>query len=557
VEIVAAVSPSTYNQVLALRRRGGFTRLEHHTLVEVAGVDAAKYLQARLSNDVNQLTDGQGQMTSLLDRKAHLIAYFSLHRISAEQFLLFMETEQLETVMHELEMYHFQEKLTYRALDWPLWTVQGGAAALLREPTDGFVVFEQTLSGDTGFVYARTAGGAAPFADLEQQARSLDMVPLDKEALNIARVEGGLPRWKVDFGPEELLPETGLENTAASYAKGCFQGQEVLARIRTYGAPKRGLVGLLFEPGSKISWGINTPILLGDTEIGTLKSNVYSPTLERTIAMAYVQREYRVPDTELLISLGGAQHKAVVIALPFYNPELRKKQARKLYDAALNEFTTGSEVRAIEELRDAIKLDPFLADAYEALGVALSRQEELDEAITVMKQLERLEPESIMAHANLSIFYMQKGDKETAEDYKAKAMSIRMSQMAREYSQKQAQDEEIRKRKADAEQRMAMFKQVLAIDPDDFLANAGMGSAYSDMEKHAEALPFLEKALQVRPTHTVAYHSLANAYEQLGQTDRAIEVYKQGIAIAAQRGDMTPMKAMQAELDRLSQNSHK
>jgi folate-binding protein YgfZ len=552
VEIVAAVSPSTYNQVLALRRRGGFTRLEHHTLVEVAGVDAAKYLQARLSNDVTKLSDGQGQMTSLLNRKAHLIAYFSLHRVSSEQLLLLMETEQLDTVMHELETYHFQEKLSYRPLDWRLWTVQGGAAALVNVPKEGFVVMPQSLTGDIGFVFACTAGGADPFADLDQQARALDMVPLDKEALNIARVEGGLPLWKVDFGPEEVLPETGLENIAASYSKGCFQGQEVLARVRTYGAPKRGLVGLLFPAGSKLSFQLNTPISMNGADIGIIKSNVISPTLERTIAMAYVQREFRVPDTELKVTIQGTEHKAVVIALPFYNPELRQRQARRVYEAALKEFTTGSETDSIHQLREAIKLDPFLADAYEALGVALSRQEELDEAISVMKQLERLEPESIMANANLSVFYMQKGDKETAEEYKAKAMSIRMSQMAREYSQQQAQDEETRKRKADAEQRMAMFKQVLAIDPDDFLANAGMGSAYSDLEKYAEALPFLEKALKVRPTHTVAYNSLANAYEQLGQKDRAIEVYKQGIAIAAQRGDMTPMKAMQAELDRLA-----
>lgn len=550
---MAAVSPSTYNDVLALRRRGGFARLTEHTLVEVAGVDAAKYLQARLSNDVNKLNDGQGQMTSLLDRKAHLIAYFSLHRVDGEHFYLLLDTEQLKTVMHELEMYHFQEKLTYRALDWPLWTVQGGAVSLLPEAPEGLLPLRLSLTGDDGIVYAGTTNGAeAAFAVIEQAARALDMVPLDDEALNIARVEGGLPRWKVDFGPEELLPETGLENTAASYSKGCFQGQEVLARIRTYGAPKRGLVGLLFEKGSKFSFALNESIVLNGAEIGNMKSNVVSPTLERTIALAYVQREYRVPDTRLNVRIGAEDYDVVVTALPFYDPSVRRAEARKIYDAALHEFTVGSEAKAVEQLREAITLDPMLGDAYEALGVALSKADQLDEAIAVMKQLERLDSDSIMAHANLSVFYMQKGDKEAAEEEKAKAMSIRMSQMAREYSQQQAKEEEIRKRKADAEKRMAMFSQVLQIDADDFLANAGMGSCYVDIEQYEQALPYLQKALQVRPTHTVAYVSLAQAYEQLGQFDRAMEVYKQGIAIAAQRGDITPMKEMQAELDRLS-----
>jgi tetratricopeptide (TPR) repeat protein len=146
---------------------------------------------------------------------------------------------------------------------------------------------------------------------------------------------------------------------------------------------------------------------------------------------------------------------------------------------------------------------------------------------------------------------MQKGDKEAAEGEKAKAMSIRMSQMARDFAAQQKQEEEVRKRKAEAEQRMGMFKQVLEIDPHDFLANAGMGSALVDSDKYEEAVPYLQKALAVRPTHTVAYRSLAEALEHLGRIDEAIAVYEQGVAIAAQRGDLTPMKAMQSELQRL------
>jgi folate-binding protein YgfZ len=538
-------------QVLALRQLGGFARLSDFGLVEVSGRDAAKYLQARLSNDVLKLQDGQMQMTSLLDRKAYIIAYLSLHRLAEDRFLMLMEREQLPTVMQQIEMYHFQEKLSYQVLDWTLWTVQGGTASLVTAP-EGATQLERSFSGDIGFVFALPPEHPDDaLKSLEGQAQALNMVALSPEALDVARVEGGLPRWKVDFGPEEVLPETGLENIAASYAKGCFQGQEVLARIRTYGAPKRGLVGLTFAEGKQFGWANDTVISHEGKEIGTLKSNVFSPTLGRTIALAYVQREYRVPDTSLQVTIDGAAYEAKVVALPFYHPELRHAEARKRYERALNEFTTGSEQKAIEELREAIKLDPMLADAYEALGVALSRQEQIDEAIAVMKQLDRLDPESIMAHANLSVFYMQKGDKEAAEEEKAKAMSIRMTQMAREFGQQKAKEEEDRKRKAEAEQRMGMFRQVLEIDPDDFLANAGMGSAYVDMEKFEDALPYLQKALAVRPTHTVAYVTLAQAYEQLGRIDDAVQVYTTGVAVAAQRGDLTPMKEMQSQLERL------
>jgi folate-binding protein YgfZ len=477
--------------------------------------------------------------------------------------------------MDQLETYHFQEKVEYRVLERSIWTVQGGIAPLLAPPldelgvvvqADGTIVIRRTLTGDPGYLFAFAtpaahAGSATPQDVLKAKAEALHMVPVSKEDLNTARIEAGLPLWGVDFDSENLMPETGLENIAASYSKGCYQGQEVLARIRTYGAPRRGLVGLRFD-GQNCQWPVNTVMLAHGTVSGEpsqkkepepilIKSNVDSPTFGCTIALAYVPREHRVPDTQLLLNLDGNEYSAKVVALPFYSAEARRKQAVELYDKALAEFTSGSEEKAIAQLREVLNLDPMFADAYEALGVALSRQDQLPEAIELMKQLERLQPESIMAHANLSVFYMQQGNKEAAEEEKALAMSIRMSQLAKEYATKQSEEADLRKRKEEAEHRMSMFKQVLEIDEEDFLANAGMGSAYVDLEQYAEAIPYLKRALATRPNHTVAYASLAQALEKLGNLDEAIEVYKKGVAVAAQRGDMTPMKDMQLQLERL------
>lgn len=549
-------------ELLALRQRGGFRQLSDYSLIEISGVEAAKFLQARLSNDVFALKVGQGQMSALLDRKAHIIAYFSLHRLAENQFLMLIESSQTATILHDLETYHFQEKVAYTAIECKFWSIQGGTAPLLvpnlpelgilkLEP-NGDLLIRRSLTGDSGYILAFLTDADSEIARYEDQAKALDMVPLGDAAMQIARIEAGLPQWAIDFDSENLLPETGLENVAASYAKGCYQGQEVLARIRTYGAPRRGLVGLAFDGDQSLSWPLNTAIKIGDEEIGTLKSHSFSPTLKRTIALAYVQREYRVPDKTLSLNIDGKEHKATVVALPFYSSEDRRAQARAIYDKALFEFTAGSELKAIDQLREVLRLDPLFSDAYEALGVALSRHDQLDEAIKFMKQLKRLEPESVMAHANLSVFYMQKGDKDAAEEEKAQAMSIRMAQAAKDYTAQQTQEANLKKRKEEAAQRMDMFRQVLGIDPDDFLANAGMGSAYVDLERFDEAIPFLQKALTARKNHTVAYVSLAQAFEKLKQFDKAIETYQQGIAVAAQKGDITPMKDMQAQLQRLN-----
>lgn len=196
-------------------------------------------------------------------------------------------------------------------------------------------------------------------------------------------------------------------------------------------------------------------------------------------------------------------------------------------------------------MREAIELNPTFADAYEALGVILSRHEQYDEAIALMQKLEALDPESIMAHANLSVFYMQQGNKELAEEEKAKAMSIRMAQVAREFAEKQQNEKDKQQQRQEAEHRMGMFKQVLEIDPDDLLANHGMGSAFVELEDYESALPFLRKALEIKPSHTVAYVALGKALEALGDKDAALKTYEDGIAVASKRGDMTPMKEMQ------------
>lgn len=551
------------SEVLALRQTGGFLPLNGLGIIEVAGADAGKYLQGRVSNDVLALKPGQGQLDTLLDRKAHVLAIFSLHCIVEQRYLIVTERNQVSAILEQLEKYHFSEKVTYSQLDLPVFCLQGPKAEYLLSShlsifgpvlthdfavadTSHGIVINRTMTGERGFLICGKTDD-----DFEKLARELKMVRLDDAALDVARVEGGILKYGVDVTDELLLPETGLEHTAASYNKGCFLGQEVLARIRSFGAPRRGLVGIKFDTTVDKPFPLNTSFSADGKDIGTIVSNVASPTLKCHIAFAYVLREFRVPGQKLSISIGGTEYGVTVVSLPFISSGLGKETARKLYDEALQEFSHGTEDRAIALLRESIQLDPEFTDAYESLGVMLSRQDKLDEAISLMHKLGQLDPESIMAHTNLSVFYMQQGDKEKAEDEKAMAMNIRMAQLSREMTDQKKQEEEKRRRIEEAEQRMDMFRQVLEIDADDLLANYGLGSVYVDLKDYAAAVPYLEKALVIKPAHTVAYLALGEAFVELGKIPDAIATYEKGIAIAAQRGDITPMKEMQAQLEKL------
>jgi len=112
----------------------------------------------------------------------------------------------------------------------------------------------------------------------------------------------------------------------------------------------------------------------------------------------------------------------------FKNIGLKKKEerAKNFLDQALEIFANAKNNKeeldpAIELLKKAIKEDPKNEDAYESLGVMYAKQENFAEAIKIMLVLELINPKNAMALMNLSIFYMKLGDKETAENYKAKA----------------------------------------------------------------------------------------------------------------------------------------
>jgi folate-binding protein YgfZ len=566
------------DDVLALRKSGAFHHCDDLSIIRISGADAAAFLQARLCNDVLALQPGDGQLTSLLDRKAYVQFCGSLHRLGDAYWLL-VSSGQGEQALKLLEEFKFRDRVAFELLegarflsidstkcDLLLMRVLPESAKL--GPAEHSVVAAAVGSIEVTFVRRSNAGepgllavsgygppdgtGARPpaFDALIAEATALNMQEISSDAYKIACLEAGNLGLRLEG---LLLPEAGLEASMASYTKGCFPGQEVLARIKTYGAPRRGVAGLVFEESGSAS-GLKPAgtIQVNGEDVGTIHQFAYSPTLKKHIATAIIQRENRVPDQKLNITIDGAPYTVTVATLPFYSSDGKAASAQEIYKKALQEFAGGSEQKAISMLREVIDLNPKMGDAYETLGVILNRHEQLDEAILLMKQLACLDPNSIMAHANLSVFYMQKGDKEAAEEEKAIAMSIRMSELARNAASEQQEQEQKQKLRAAAEERMAMFREVLTIDADDFLANAGLGSVYVDLEKYSEAVPYLQKALSKRPNHTVAYVALGEAFEKLGKTADAVDTYKKGVVVAAQRGDGEPLKKMQIRLEKLA-----
>ncbi len=565
------MNPQSQEEHRQIRESWGYLPLEDWCCVRAAGADVFEFLQTQTTNDVHRLKVGEGQNSAITDRKARLIAPFSLHRDGEESVVFFLESCLKGALTAHLESYLFREKVTIEPLEHKLIAVQGPKSALaLRaalggEPAlpdkpnsiasltfedEAIPVIHKSLTGEEGFILLVMPERAESLLNALRNADGAPAAPLSRETLEVLRIEAGIPLFGKDMDNSNVFPETGLEHSSVSYNKGCYIGQEVIARIKTYGAPNFALMGLLLPEGPLPP--PDTPVKLKDKKIGTIKSAIFSPSLGKNIALAYMQKDHRSPDTTLSVTLRDTEAEVTTHLLPFYQPQTRTDHSKRLLQQALAIYKEEEDLeRPIALLREAIAIDPKHAQAYEALGVFLSKQDKLDEAIALMKRLVEIDPKEIMAHSNLSIYYMKQGRIEEAEMEKGEATAIEFERLVEQNmakKKKQQQDAEAQKER---ERKVEMFKKVLEIDPVDPVANFGLGSIYLETGRSEEALAPLETVIRENKDYSAAYLLLGKNLEKLDRLDDAIEIYRQGIAAASKKGDLMPLKDMQNRLNRL------
>jgi tRNA-modifying protein YgfZ len=226
--------------------------------VRVAGPDAEDYLQRMLSNDVAALAPGDSCEALLLTAKARVIAPVRVLRRSADDFLLLTEPELGERVRHELSRFRFAAKAEIEPEQHRSLVVFGGGDGI---PTDDF-------------------GEAA------REVLDADLEPtIGEDELERLRVTAGTPRWGREIDDRVLPAEAGLVERAVSFTKGCYPGQEPIARLRYRGHVNRRLRVLEVEGDPPAP---DTEIRLGEKVVGRITSAVPGR------ALAYVRTE--VPD---------------------------------------------------------------------------------------------------------------------------------------------------------------------------------------------------------------------------------------------------------------------
>jgi folate-binding protein YgfZ len=319
----------------ALREGAGVLDLSFRGRLCVLGADAQRFLNGQVTNNVKDLAVGQGCYAALVSAKGKLHSDLNLYRLENEMLLDF-EPGLAEAVAQRLEKFVIAEdvQVVNAAPDYGLWSVQGPKAAeaagalsprFTVPPKEmGVAKVDDAALGEiyvTALTRLRSRGldVFVPAHAMEEAAARL----LARggrlcgwQALETARIEAGLPRFGADMDETNLAPEA-LDTRAISYAKGCYIGQEVIARIRTYGQVAKSLRGLRFHGDEKEAPARGAKLFLGQKEVGSITSAVWSPALREVIALGYVRREASQTGTELEVRTPAGTRAAQIVELPF------------------------------------------------------------------------------------------------------------------------------------------------------------------------------------------------------------------------------------------------
>lgn len=306
-------------------------------IIEVRGEDRTAFLHRLLSNDIQALKAGQGAYACLLTSQAKVIADVNVLCFK-DHFLLITDRQIKDKLFRALDQMVIMDRVTladrteefdFRSLHGPrakeivqqIFTDQalperGLEHAELQKESQTCICIRVNFIGEEGFGFMVSKSKTPFWKHLLWKNKTRGFKKISPEAFEILRVEAGIPRCGIDFDESCLLPEAGLLN-AVSHTKGCFPGQEVLARIESRGHINRKLTGLELK-GTEVPKK-NSLLTKNGKEAGFVTSAVFSPFLKKTIALAYVQREFWKAGSEVVMETSNVQIPARVKPLPFYS----------------------------------------------------------------------------------------------------------------------------------------------------------------------------------------------------------------------------------------------
>ena len=311
---MVSMEGSTLEEHAAVRHAVGFLELSYRGKVEITGPDRVTFFHSLISNDVEGLPEFSGRYGTLLTPTGKIVSDFYYYRFP-EFLLVDIEPALVPKTMETLENYIIMDEVYLKDIsdDVAHFSVQGPCSSELVEklfglpgPLPQYRVQETKWEGEWTWIIGKNelAQAGCEIMVSELKAASLRRAILGSgarwgirqvsaEARNILRLEAGIPWYGVDMDESHYPMEARLDG-AISLTKGCYVGQEVVARATNLGGVPKLLMGLKLQGDSIPPRG--SRVLESDgKQIGTITSGVFSPQLQTAIAFAYLKRNFALP----------------------------------------------------------------------------------------------------------------------------------------------------------------------------------------------------------------------------------------------------------------------
>ena len=321
---MATLTDELAGEYRTITRDCGLVDRSERGKLALTGTERKAFLAGQVTNDIEGLTPGSGCYAAFLTHKGKMLG--DLRVLAAEdgdgdpELLLDTDRANLQALFDLVRRFKigYDVELHKRTVQRGLLSLVGpGARAVAGAeavPVDEHAHRPGEIAGHPVRLIATDVGidvlcEADATEDVRAALLAAGATPVSEDAADIVRVETGRPRYGVDVDDATIPQEAGLNARAVSFTKGCYVGQETVARLFYRGKPNRHLRGLrLSEPGL----ADGSELRLGERVVGTLTSSLVSPTFG-PIGLALVRREAAPGDT--LEVAGGAT--AEVVELPF------------------------------------------------------------------------------------------------------------------------------------------------------------------------------------------------------------------------------------------------
>ena len=328
--------PASYGDALAehldCRESAVAIDLSHRGNLCFSGDDTEEFLHRMLSNRVKELSTGEGAYNTFLTRQGKFIS--DLYMYKFETFVVASVAPGMaDTLSEEIDRFIIMDQVevaneTENSFCIGLFGPDSReiiAQAGMGEPppeehghttSDSIMIARELWTGEDGYLLMGPRDEAETLWRVLSDAGAK---PAGVAALESLTLEAGVPLFGKDMTSAVNPMQAGLETKAIDFDKGCYIGQEVIAKIKYLGQVNRGLVGIKVH--GKVVPEPGAAILFDEKNIGAITRSAYCPTLEGILAFSYLPRAQMEPGTEVLVHCEGADARATVESLPFYRKE--------------------------------------------------------------------------------------------------------------------------------------------------------------------------------------------------------------------------------------------